>query len=99
MTIPIGLIVFDIAAVISMIIVAYLSRRLGEALKVKPFYRILYVTAAIIVVVSIAEFFLNNAHVMVPPLITSGIRFAAAFFGFAVGLRYWSWLFSEYFRK
>lgn len=99
MTISVGLFLFDASAVISMIIVAYLSRRLGEALKVKPFYRILYVTAAVIAIVSVSEFFLNNAHVMISTSITSGIRFAAAILGFAVGLRYWSWLFSEYLRK
>ena len=42
-----SIILFDASVVVIMLIIAYLSRRIGEALKIKPFYRLLYLTAVV----------------------------------------------------
>lgn len=94
-----SLIVFDASVVVIMIIIAYLSRRIGEALKIKPYYRLLYVTSLIIAITALGDSILNDINIHVPAIIPMGIRFCAAVCAFVVSLRYWSWAFFEYLRK
>jgi len=46
---------FDISFIIAMLVISYLSKRLGDALKVAPFYKLLYITAAFVAVASIID--------------------------------------------
>jgi len=94
-----SLIIFDASVVVIMIIIAYLSRRIGEALKIKPYYRFLYVTSIVIAITAIGDTILNDITIHVPSIIPMSIRFCAAVCAFVVSLRYWSWAFSEYLRK
>jgi hypothetical protein len=96
---PHSLILFDASAVVIMVIIAYLSRRIGDALKIKPYYRILYLTAFVVALTAVGDTILNDMLVHVSQTITMGLRFVAACTACAVSLRYWSWAFSEFLKK
>jgi hypothetical protein len=91
------LIVFDCSVAISMLILAYLSKRLGNALKIRPYYALLYAMAILIAMadgIDIAAFSFSVKHW---PQATLYIRGIAGCIAFGVCLRYWKWLFSEFF--
>jgi len=90
---------FDVAAVTMMLVLAYLSKRVGEAMHVKPYYTILFATAAAVVAASGLESIPRSLSFEIITIITASIRFAASAVAFAVALRYWSWLFAEFSKK
>jgi hypothetical protein len=90
---------FDVAAVIMMLVLAYLSKRLGEAMHIRPYYLILFVTAALIVAASGLETIPRTLSFDFMALLANSLRFAAAAAAFAVALRYWKWLFAEFSKK
>jgi hypothetical protein len=94
-----SLILFDASVVVIMIIIAYLSRRIGDALKIKPYYRILYLTSIVIALTALGDIILNDINIHIDPIVPIGLRFISACTAFLVSLRYWSWAFSEYLRK
>jgi hypothetical protein len=94
-----SIILFDASVVVIMLIIAYLSRRIGEALKIKPYYRILYVTSLVIALTALGDIVLNDVNIHINQLIPMGLRLASTCTAFFVSLRYWSWAFSEYLRK
>jgi len=94
-----SLILFDASAVVIMIIIAYLSRRIGEALKIKPYYRILYLTSLIIALTALFDFILNDVNIHINQIVPMVLRFASACTAFFVSLRYWRWAFSEFMKK
>jgi hypothetical protein len=96
---PHSLILFDASAVIIMVIIAYLSRRIGEALKVPPYYRLLYLTSLLIALTAIGDTVGNDIKIVISQDIPLCLRFVSAASAFLVCLRYWNWLFSEYFKK
>ncbi len=88
------LFIYDIAAVMLMLLISYLSRRLGEALKIPRYYRILYLTAfAIFVAFTIETIFATGPWGIEVPLT---IRCSAGVVAFLATLRYWGWLLSEF---
>jgi len=91
------LILFDCAMITIMLILAYLSKRIGNALKIKPYYLLLYVTAILIVVAGIIDLAALSFSVVRWPPYTLYIRGAAGCMATGVCLRYWKWLFSEFF--
>ena len=94
-----SIILFDASVVVIMLIIAYLSRRIGEALKIKPYYRILYLTSVVITLTALCDTILNDITIHINQIIPMGLRFAATCTAFLVSLRYWSWAFSEFLRK
>jgi hypothetical protein len=94
-----SLILFDASAVVIMVIIAYLSRRIGEALKIKPYYRILYLTSFVVALTALSDTMLNDINIHINQFILMGLRFVSAGTAFVVSLRYWSWAFSEFLRK
>jgi hypothetical protein len=99
MNTPHSLILFDASAILAMIIIAYLSRRLGEALKIRPYYRILYVTAVFLAVAAVIDVISNDFNIHIPQGLPMLVRLASAGTAFIVCLKYWNWAFSEYLRK
>jgi hypothetical protein len=99
MNAPHSLILFDASAILAMFIIAYLSRRLGEALKIRPYYRILYVTAVLLAVAAIVDVISNDFNIHVPQGVPILVRFASAGAAFLVCLKYWNWAFSEYLKR
>jgi hypothetical protein len=87
---------FDMSAVTTMLVFAYLSKRLGEALPIKPYYIILFFTSAAIVAASGIETIPQSLSLKFISLLTYTIRCAATGVAFFVVLRYWKWLFAEF---
>jgi hypothetical protein len=99
MSITHSIVLFDVSAVLIMVILAYLSRPLGVALKIPPYYRLLYVTSFIIALTAIGETIGSDLALHIPQGIPMLLRFVSALIAFLVCLKYWNWAFSEYFRK
>jgi hypothetical protein len=92
-----ALFLFDVSAIVLMVILAYLSKRLGEALKIPPYYRLFYATALLVLVASGLDTLEQTAHAGLLPKITMAVRAVSAAAALVVCLPYWKWLFSEYF--
>jgi len=90
---------FDISFIIAMLVVSYLSKRLGDALKVAPIYKLLYITSVLIAIASIIDIVYVSYNGTTMPLVSIALRFIAGAVSLIVALRYWSWLFSEFLRK
>ncbi|MDR2578734.1 MAG: hypothetical protein LBC70_08025 [Chitinispirillales bacterium] len=90
---------FDATAVAMMLVLAYLSKRLGAAMHIRPYYIVFFVTSIAIVAASGLETIPAPLSFSFIPILTNSIRFAAAAAAFAVALRYWKWLFVEFSRK
>jgi len=91
-----SLFVVDVATMVSMLVLANLSQRLGEALKVPPYYRILYVTTALILVAFSLDTFRETLQAPLFDLAAAGLRALAVAIAVAVCLPYWRWVFSEF---
>lgn len=93
------IVLFDLSIVISMLILAFLSRKMGEALKIRPYYLILYVTALCVTAASGIDIAEKAGTIAVAPLFSVILRCCAGVAAFGVCLRYWNWLFSEFFGR
>jgi hypothetical protein len=94
------LIILDVAASVIMAVLASLSQRLGEALKIAPLYRLFYVGIVLIITGAIAGAAASSAGSAGNALILFSltIRFISGLLAVAASLRYWRWLFAEYFK-
>jgi hypothetical protein len=90
---------FDISAVIAMFVLAYLSKRLGDALKIRPYYKMLYITALCITCAAVYDIVSTSFHITTLPFLSMALRFISSAGAFFVCLRYWNWLFSEFLRN
>ncbi len=97
------LIFYDISSIIILLVLAYLSKRLGEALKIAPFFKLFYVAAVIVAAaqgIDISDAYIEWDALPVSPLLCSiMLRCAGMIIGFSVSLIYWKWLFGELFNK
>jgi hypothetical protein len=93
-----GIFFFDISVIIFMFVLAYLSSRLGEALKIPPLYKSLYVTTVMIIIASVLD--VLSGIVIIPSItkISLVIRCVAGVVACGIVLRYWIWVFSEFFK-
>jgi hypothetical protein len=91
------MILLDCSVVISMLILAYLSKRLGNALKIRPYYLLFYCTAILIAVAAGIDIAAISFSVPHWPQFSLYLRGIAGSIAFGVCLRYWKWLFSEFF--
>ena len=94
-----GLILFDVATVMAMLVIAYLSKNMGEALKIPPYYKMLYLTSVLITFAAIADSVPHNMLFPFSKTVTMGLRCVAGVFALPVCLRYWKWLISEFFKN
>ena len=93
-----GIVYFDISVMVFILVLAYLSEKLGEALKIPPYYKFLYGMAFMILFASLLESF---AHVIGFPSIVRislVIRVLVGFIACGIVLRYWLWVFNEFFK-
>lgn len=93
------LILFDIAAVMALMVIAYLSKSMGDALKIPPFYRVFHLTSIIIALAAIMDSIPKNALFPYSETISMALRCLAGILALPVCLRYWKWLISEYFKN
>jgi hypothetical protein len=75
--------------------------RLGAALKIRPYYRYFYLAVVLIGMAAAADVLSTNLSGMIriPKAISMGLRCAAGLMGALTSMRYWKWLFSEYFKS
>jgi hypothetical protein len=93
------IIFFDIAAVTAIMVIASLSKSIGEALKIPPYYKLLYCASAVIAAAAIADSLPPALQLTIPSIIPMGLRCLAGAIAMPVCLRYWKWLISEYFKN
>jgi len=98
-----SLIILDAAMAVIMIVLALLSKRLGEALKIRPYYRFLYLSVALILIDSFMNAISADVSIAVGKNISGAlpniVRFFAGLIAVAACFRYWKWLFVEYMKK
>ncbi|MBN2188368.1 MAG: hypothetical protein JW699_02855 [Chitinispirillaceae bacterium] len=90
---------FDCSMMSSMLILAYLSRKMGEALKIFPYYLVLYAAAGMVVAAGSIDIAVKAQAGGVSPELPVLLRCSAGAAAFAAGLRYWKWLFGEFFGR
>ncbi|MBD3343829.1 MAG: hypothetical protein GF401_02050 [Chitinivibrionales bacterium] len=93
------LFVCDMAVILLMLLLSYLSRRLGEALKIAPYYRILYGTCMLIFIAFTIDTLHGSIGFTISETLPMIIRFAAILVAAGVCFRYWNWLFSEHLKR
>jgi hypothetical protein len=91
------IILFDLSVLLIIAILSYLSKRLGDAMKTAPYYMVLYVAGAIVLIACGIDIASAVAAVSVPSLVALVLRCIGGILALAVALRYWRWLFSEFF--
>jgi uncharacterized membrane-anchored protein len=91
-----SLFLLDASAVMLMLIVAYLSKRLGEALKIASYYKIMYITAILVFIAFGTDAFCDTIQYQMQGSFTMAIRSIAGVFALLACLPYWKWLFFEY---
>lgn len=89
---------FDVAMVIFMLVLAHLSSRLGEALRIPPFYKFLFSTAGVTIGALVLDVLASVISVPGFLRIALFLRFFAGIVACIVVLRYWFWVFSEFFK-
>jgi hypothetical protein len=89
----------DCSMMSSMLILAYLSRKMGEALKIFPYYLVLYAAAFIVVAAGGIDIAVKAEAGYVLPEWPAVLRCCAGAAALAVSLRYWKWLFGEFFGR
>ncbi len=94
-----SLFVADVAVMVSMLVLANLSARLGDALKIPPYYRILYVTTALVLAAFALDTFRETLQAPLLDLVAIAMRAAAVVAAAAVCLPYWHWVFREIFGR
>ena len=92
-----SLFVVDMSVMVTMVVLADLSRRLGEALKIRPYYRTLYVTIGMVFAAFVLDAFRETLPYRVLDLVAIAMRAVAGVLGIVVCLPYWRWLFTEFF--
>ena len=90
-------VLFDLAVAVIMLVLAYLSKRLGDAMKTPPWYLALYAAIFLVCAASGTEIAFEMLSFTLSPLVTLGMRLGAGIIALCVCIRYWSWLFSEFF--
>ncbi len=90
---------FDIATMLLMLILAYLSKRLGEAMKIKAYYKILYCTAFLVLAATGIDFATTTLSFHISEYIPLVMRLLSSIAAFLVCLRYWNWLFPEFIKS
>jgi hypothetical protein len=95
-----AIIFFDIAAIMAMLVVATLSKTIGEPLKIPPYYKLLYGASALLAAAALMDIVPpTNTALYVPAVFLMGMRCLAGLIAIPVCQRYWKFLISEYFKN
>jgi len=90
---------YDIATILLMLILAYLSKRLGEAMNIKSYYLMLYFTAILIATATGIDFVTKTFSIQLPLYISLIMRLISSITAFLICLKYWHWLFPEFIKS
>lgn len=92
-------ILLDVAVIIILSVLCSLSRKLGDALKIRPYYKFFYLGISLIVCALLVNALSSGARSAAVDMVAVGFRLSAGIVSVMVCLRYWQWLFPEYFKK
>jgi hypothetical protein len=93
------ILILDMAAIALFAVIMSLSARLGEALKIKPYFRLFSVCIWLILAAAFINLIDTGSHLNVFGIIAIAMRLLSGITAVAVCLRYWSWLFAEFIPK
>ena len=91
--------VVDMAAMVSMVVLANLSKRLGEALKIRSYYRMFYLTTVLVFAAFGIDTFHEGLRSPFLGILSISLRAAGAALALLSCLPYWKWIFPEYFHR
>ncbi len=92
-----SLFVLDVAVIVCLLVLANLSRRIGEALRITSVYTIFYASSVMIIIASFVDVVFNTLPYI--SNITTIIRVMAVAISIPVAIKYWHWLFNEKLQK
>jgi hypothetical protein len=91
--------ILDVSVFFLMMILAFLSRRIGEALKVPNFYHYYYICSILLIFLVVVDMifplFVLEADKSQISMVTMALRAGLVLSTFPVTMIYWRWLFSE----
>jgi len=91
--------IIDISVFLLLLILAELSKKIGEALKVPPFYHYYYICAVLLVSFVAIDLILplfQPSMIKIDVLVvTLALRAGLVLSTFPIAMIYWRWLFSE----
>jgi len=95
--------ILDVSVFFLMMILAALSKKIGEALKVPNFYHYYYTCAIVLIILVAADMilpnFMSESDRSEISTITMALRAMLVLSTFPVTMIYWRWLFSENMKK
>ncbi len=95
-----GIVLFDLSAMMAMLVIASLSKTIGEAQRIAAYYKLLYVTSLIVCIAAFTDSLpYLGLDVSIVHAVAMGLRFIAGCIALPVCLRYWKWVISEYFKN
>lgn len=91
------LFVVDVSIITCLMVLANLSARIGEALRIPALYKTFYFAGALVLCSSFADAVFD----MVPHIeeVSAAVRVFAVVISIPVAVRYWHWLFNEKLHK
>ena len=97
-TVP-NIVFFDLSTIMAMLVIASLSKTIGEALKYRPFYILLYYASIVVAIAALADCLPPALKLSISPTITMVMRCIAGLVALPVCLKYWKWVISEFFKN
>ena len=98
-----SIIILDMATVVILSVLASLSKPLGDALKIRPYFRLFYLAAALVLFGSLLDSLSMDATFALSrgfsEVLSGALRLTAGLISVGVCQRYWKWLFGEFFKK
>lgn len=91
------LFVMDVAIIVCFMVLANLSRRIGEALRIPKFYTVFYGTSALLISVSFVDAVFESIPIV--GKVAMVLRGVVVIISIPVAVRYWHWLFNEKLQK
>jgi len=86
--------ILDVSVFTLMLILAVLSKRIGEAMKVPPFYHYYYTCSVLLIMLVVLDILMSEVLA-----VTIALRTGLVFSTLPVTLIYWRWLFVENIKK
>jgi hypothetical protein len=90
------LILLDLALIILLWVLSFLSQKLGAALKIRPYYKIFHVSIILVLCAAFINIIDTDNRLNSFAIISLSLRIIAGCTALFPCLRYWNWLFSEF---
>ena len=95
----ISLVVLDASYIIILSIIAYMSRKLGTALRRPPVYLVIVFSVIVLICSSVLDILNTNNILNVSHSVTIVLRVVVSIMSLWSTYTYWNWLLGEFFKK